>query len=56
MSKDIAIEAALTALRYDPNAYGYREIADIAIKACEEALKEPEEIKVPERGFWFYEN
>ena len=40
MSKDEALEAALTALKYDPNAYGYKEIAGIAIKAIEQALKE----------------
>jgi hypothetical protein len=40
MIKDEALEAALTALKYDPSSYGYKEIADIAIKAIEEALKE----------------
>jgi len=42
MTKDEALEAALTALRYDPNSYGYKEIADIAINACEEALEQPQ--------------
>jgi hypothetical protein len=41
MTKDEALEAALTALKYDPNSYGYKEIADIAIKAIEKALEQP---------------
>jgi hypothetical protein len=49
-----ALEAALTALTYDPNAYGYKEIANIAIKAIEAALRQP--AQQPNNGFWYYEN
>ena len=38
MTKDEALEAAFFALKYDSNAYGYKEIATIAIKAIEETL------------------
>jgi len=41
MTKDEALEAALTALNYDPNAYGHKEIVGIAIKAINGALKQP---------------
>jgi hypothetical protein len=53
--KDEALEAALTALKYNPSAYGYQEIVNIAIQAIEKALKTKEPHK-PERGDWFYEN
>jgi hypothetical protein len=39
-TKDEALEAALMALTYDPNAYGYKEIANIAVKAIEDVMKQ----------------
>jgi hypothetical protein len=39
-TKDEALEAVLFALKYDPNAYAYKEITGIAIKAIEDVMKQ----------------